>query len=125
MGLAETIRDALKVAFIAVDNISESVTFRRPGTKTYDTATGAVTEGDLIEITLPRAVFTTNVSKLRPDSGLIPESIRMIVEVAPFQGVSPRVHDYIVRGDGSTFEVIASDLLPAETAWECRLRRAT
>lgn len=121
MSLRTTIRNLVGVAFSAIGDLAETITYTQPrNDATYDDVTGTVDQGTLTVIT-PRAVFEAADSKQEPDLSALQQQAVSGDQFVYIPGidltVTPTTRDTFVRADGLTWLVKGMQHDPARGLW--------
>lgn len=124
MGLKGSIQTAVQSAFLSLDDIVESVTYRSKTSSTgdYYPAIGKVvpkyTDYASVEMAMVRykqeeiddkTILNTDMKAIVPSLDLTP---------------TPKVADQIIRANTSTWEIIGIQQDPAEAVWIFQIRKA-
>ena len=124
MGLAETIQNAAKTAFVAIGNIPLTCTYTSKGTPIYNATTGAYTSTDtdytglsiLFEDYSAREITEAGGAILSTDQrASIPN-----VNLTP----TPKITDYITDSNSQKWTVELALIDPARALWVLQCRRS-
>lgn len=120
--LAESIRSAVHVLRVALDDLPESAVFQARSEVTYNPSLGTV-DAEWTD-TVIDAVFSSYSSAEKvADPGIKAEDFKCLVWSEDL-AAAPAVHDRITRTDGSIWAVVAVRTDPVRAVWILQLRRS-